>query len=74
MGKGGVIFDFNGTLFWDTEYQEIAWDKYLALNNINLNKTQKKVYIHGRKGGCENFNHCKRKAGGGDPDGELNYK
>lgn len=50
MEKAGVIFDFNGTLFWDTEYQEIAWDKYLAVNNINLNKTQKNQYIHGRNG------------------------
>ncbi len=26
-GYKGVIFDFNGTLFWDSEYQETSWDK-----------------------------------------------
>lgn len=50
MGKGGVIFDFNGTLFWDSEYQETSWDNYLEIHNINLNKAQKKEYIHGRNG------------------------
>jgi len=50
MQTGGVIFDFNGTLFWDSEYQEISWDKYLETHNINLTMAQKKVYIHGRNG------------------------
>lgn len=50
MEKGGVIFDFNGTLFWDSEYQEISWDKYLETCNISLTKAQKKEYIHGRNG------------------------
>jgi HAD superfamily hydrolase (TIGR01509 family) len=50
MEKGGVIFDFNGTLFWDSEYQETSWDKYLETHNINLTKAQKKEYIHGRNG------------------------
>lgn len=48
--KGGVIFDFNGTLFWDSEYQEISWDAYLANHNIYLTKAQKREYIHGRNG------------------------
>jgi HAD superfamily hydrolase (TIGR01509 family) len=48
MKNGGVIFDFNGTLFWDTEYQEISWDKYLETRNIYLTMAQKKEYIHGR--------------------------
>lgn len=50
MTNGGVIFDFNGTLFWDSEYQEIAWDKYLETHNIQLTTAQKKEYIHGRNG------------------------
>ena len=50
MGKGGVIFDFNGTLFWDSEYQENSWDEYLQIHNINLTATQKREYIHGRNG------------------------
>lgn len=44
----GVIFDFNGTLFWDSEFQETAWDKYLESHNLNLTLAQKKEYIHGR--------------------------
>ncbi len=50
MGTGGVIFDFNGTLFWDSEYQENSWDKYLENHNIILTAAQKKEYIHGRNG------------------------
>lgn len=50
MKNRGVIFDFNGTLFWDSEYQEISWDKYLETHNINLTMAQKKEYIHGRNG------------------------
>lgn len=48
MKNGGVIFDFNGTLFWDSEFQETAWDKYLESHNLNLTSAQKKEYIHGR--------------------------
>lgn len=50
MKKGGVIFDFNGTLFWDSDYQEVSWDKYLETHNIKLTMAQKKEYIHGRNG------------------------
>lgn len=50
MKNRGVIFDFNGTLFWDSEYQEISWDKYLETHNISLTTAQKKEYIHGRNG------------------------
>lgn len=50
MKKGGIIFDFNGTLFWDSEYQESSWDEYLEIHNIRLTKLQKKEYIHGRNG------------------------
>lgn len=50
MNKGGVIFDFNGTLFWDSEYQETSWDKYLEKHNIELTAQQKREYIHGRNG------------------------
>lgn len=48
MDRGGVIFDFNGTLFWDSEYQESSWDAYLENYNIYLTKDQKREYIHGR--------------------------
>ncbi|WP_164731671.1 HAD family hydrolase [Flagellimonas beolgyonensis] len=50
MQKNGVIFDFNGTLFWDSEYQEKSWDEYLAAHHIFLTEQQKRDYIHGRNG------------------------
>ena len=50
MKNGGVIFDFNGTLFWDSAYQETSWDRYLETHNVNLTMAQKKEYIHGRNG------------------------
>lgn len=48
MRKGGVIFDFNGTLFWDSAYQESSWDEYLAKHDIVLTQQDKKDHIHGR--------------------------
>lgn len=48
MKNGGVIFDFNGTLFWDSEFQETAWDRYLLNHNLKLTLAQKKEFIHGR--------------------------
>lgn len=50
MKKGGVIFDFNGTLFWDSEYHEFSWDEYLKKFDIQLSSEQKEKYIHGRNG------------------------
>lgn len=46
--NGGVIFDFNGTLFWDSALHEKAWDIYLESHGLNLSLAQKKEYIHGR--------------------------
>lgn len=46
----GVVFDFNGTLFWDTEYQERSWDTYLAKYGVELTKEEKLTHIHGRNG------------------------
>lgn len=48
MKNGGVIFDFNGTLFWDSEYQEIAWEKYIKSHNISLTRDKIRKYTHGR--------------------------
>ncbi|MBN2281716.1 MAG: HAD family phosphatase [Candidatus Marinimicrobia bacterium] len=44
----GVIFDFNGTLFWDTEYQNIAWEKFLKSYHIIFSEDEKKEFLHGR--------------------------
>jgi HAD superfamily hydrolase (TIGR01509 family) len=50
MKNGGVIFDFNGTLYWDSAYQETSWDEYLEKHDINLTRIQKRENVHGRNG------------------------
>jgi len=50
MNIKGAIFDFNGTLFWDTQYQNDSWDEYLEQHNIVLSELEKEEYIHGRNG------------------------
>ena len=50
LSKYGVIFDFNGTLYWDTSIQNDSWDKYLEIHGIQLSKAEKKEYIHGSNG------------------------
>jgi beta-phosphoglucomutase-like phosphatase (HAD superfamily) len=32
----GVVFDFNGTLLWDTKYHNQAFDLFLEQHNIVL--------------------------------------
>ncbi len=44
----GVIFDFNGTLFWDTNIHNKAWDSFLDKYKINLTDTEKNEKIHGK--------------------------
>jgi beta-phosphoglucomutase-like phosphatase (HAD superfamily) len=45
----GVIFDFNGTLFWDSKLHEKAWRIFaLKFANKQLSDTDFKHYIHGR--------------------------
>ncbi len=43
----GVVFDFNGTLFWDTHLQEDSWNRFLEKYGFSLNEEEKKKYIHG---------------------------
>jgi HAD superfamily hydrolase (TIGR01509 family) len=43
-----VIFDFNGTLFWDTGYHNRAWDIFLKKHNLKLTDEEKIQKIHGR--------------------------
>ncbi|WP_163322931.1 HAD family hydrolase [Draconibacterium mangrovi] len=47
MKVKGVVFDFNGTLFWDTHLQEDSWDRFLEKYGFTLNEEEKKKYIHG---------------------------
>jgi beta-phosphoglucomutase len=44
----GVIFDFNGTLFWDTDLHNQAWDIYLDQYNIRLTEKEKHEKLHGK--------------------------
>ena len=44
----GVIFDFNGTLFWDTDIHNKAWDSFLDKYEINLTDIEKNEKIHGK--------------------------
>ena len=44
----GVIFDFNGTLFWDTPLHNQAWDQFLDRHNIYLTDDEKADRIHGK--------------------------
>ncbi len=48
MGIKGVVFDFNGTLFWDTDIHNKAWDVFLKKNNIKLSNKEKNEKIHGK--------------------------
>ena len=48
MSKKSVIFDFNGTLLWDTQLHNIAWDIFLKKYGISLSDEEKHQRIHGR--------------------------
>lgn len=50
MGNKSVIFDFNGTLFWDTQFQEKSWDEYFEQHRIYLSPDEKREFLHGRNG------------------------
>ena len=44
----GVIFDFNGTLLWDTPLHNQAWDQFLQNHQIRLTDQEKNERIHGK--------------------------
>lgn len=48
MGLKGVIFDFNGTLFWDTKVHNDAWDLFLEKKGMSLSDKEKNEKIHGK--------------------------
>ncbi|MCF7928079.1 MAG: HAD family phosphatase [Spirochaetales bacterium] len=43
-----VVFDFNGTLFWDTRLHNQAWDRFLEQHHISLTDSEKHRILHGR--------------------------
>jgi len=44
----GVVFDFNGTLLWDTQLHNRAWDSFLDSHHISLTDARKNEIIHGK--------------------------
>jgi len=44
----GAIFDFNGTLFWDTAFHDRAFDIFLDKHGVKLTDAEKRVKIHGQ--------------------------
>lgn len=48
MYNKGVIFDFNGTLLWDTHLHNQAWDNFLNRHGFFLSDEEKHQRIHGR--------------------------
>lgn len=48
MSKKSVIFDFNGTLLWDTHLHNAAWDIFLERHGFSLSNEEKHHRIHGR--------------------------
>ena len=48
MKYKAAIFDFNGTLFWDTFYHNQAFDIFLLKHNITLTDQEKRIKIHGK--------------------------
>lgn len=48
MSFNCVIFDFNGTLFWDTPLHNRAWDLFLENHNITITDDEKNRILHGK--------------------------
>ena len=48
MSLNCVIFDFNGTLFWDTHLHNRAWDLFLENHNITITDDEKNRILHGK--------------------------
>lgn len=48
MAIKGVVFDFNGTLFFDTHLHNQAWDLFLEKYSLILSDEEKNQKIHGK--------------------------
>ncbi|PID91072.1 MAG: haloacid dehalogenase [Bacteroidetes bacterium] len=44
----GLIFDFNGTLLWDTALHNRAWDLFLEKEGLTLSNEEKNRSLHGK--------------------------
>lgn len=48
-GFGGIIFDFNGVLWWDGQLQEEAWRRFSAqIRGWPFSEAEMVVHVHGR--------------------------
>jgi beta-phosphoglucomutase len=43
-----VVFDFNGTVVWDTPLHNLAWDNFFKKHKIQLNDSEKHTHLHGK--------------------------
>lgn len=48
MNKKAIIFDFNGTLLWDTHLHNLAWDNFFKEHGFFLSDEEKHKKMHGR--------------------------
>lgn len=49
MKLEGIIFDFNGVLWWDTHLQEIAWKRFSeTIRGTPLSSEEIRTHVHGR--------------------------
>ncbi len=48
MSKKRIIFDFNGTLLWDTQLHNLAWNNFLKEHGFSLSDEEKHLRVHGR--------------------------
>lgn len=44
----GVIFDFNGTLFWDTHFHSRAFDIFFERYHVSFSEQDKRTKIYGK--------------------------
>ena len=44
----GYIFDFNGTLFWDTDYHDEAWMLFSEKYNLKISREYLREKLHGK--------------------------
>lgn len=52
MGYKGLIFDFNGVLWWDGPLQERSWKQFSAeIRGFPLSDEEMAVHVHGRTNG-----------------------
>lgn len=62
----GFIFDFNGTLFWDSAYHEQAWQEMaLQIRSKELSPEEIRTHLHGRTNSAVIEYLCGRQV---DPD------